>query len=206
MTTTDNHKWLDMNSEMLEKALQLLAISLESNKAAPVELVLCGGSALILTRLVARVTRDVDVVALMRNGNLSSPDPLPDDLLKAAGEVAEDLNLHAGWLNNGPSRSEGGLFQMGLPEGFVGRLTAREYGHFLRIHIISRLDQIHFKLYAAADRGGYHIQDLLSLRPTNEEIEAGARWAMTHDVSEGFAEILKQMLTELGYDHVAERL
>ena len=206
MTTTDRHGWLDMNSEMLEKALQLLAIRLESNKADPVELVLCGGSALILTRLVARVTSDVDVVALMRNGNLSSPDPLPDDLVQAAGEVAEDLNLQAGWLNNGPSRSEGGLFQMGLPDGFAGRLTAREYGAFLRIHVISRIDQIHFKLYAAADRGGYHIQDLLALHPTSEEIEAAARWAMTHDVSEGFAGVLKQMLVELGYAHVAERL
>lgn len=206
MTTTDEHSWPEMNSEMLEKALQLLAIRLKSNNASPVELVLCGGSALILTCLVARVTRDVDVVALIRNGILSSPDPLPDGLAEAAGEVAEDLNLQENWLNNCPSRAEGGLFQMGLPEGFVNRLTVREYGSFLRIHLISRFDQIHFKLYAAADRGGYHIQDLLSLEPTLEEIEAAARWSMTHDVSEGFAEILRHMLVELGYEHVAERL
>lgn len=206
MTTTSVHSWPGMNSEMLEKALQLLAIRLKSNNADPVELVLCGGSALILNRLVARVTRDVDVVALIRNGILSSPDPLPDDLVAAAGEVAEDLNLQEAWLNNGPSRAEGGLFQMGLPEGFVDRLTAREYGPFLRVHLISRFDQIHFKLYAAVDRGGYHIQDLLSLEPTNEEIESAARWAMTHDVSEGFAKVLRHMLVELGYEHVAERL
>ena len=49
-------------------------------------------------------------------------------------------------------------------------------------HFTGRFDQIHFKLYASVDRGGYHIEDLRALSPSHDELEAAARWAMTHDV------------------------
>jgi hypothetical protein len=117
------------------------------------------------------------------------------------------LGLFEGWLNNGPSRGEGGLFQMGLPAGLVGRLTEKKYGSRLAVHFIGRLDQIHFKLYAAADqRDGTHLNDLQALRPDAAELEAAARWAMTHDVSEGFKMVLKELLTQLGYEYVAKDL
>lgn len=195
-----------LDSEALERSLRMLSIRLEENNAPPVELVVCGGSALVLLGMVQRVTKDVDVVALKRGSVLLSPDPLPDDLGKAVIEVAEDLGLSPEWLNNGPSRGEGGLFQMGLPEKFADRLHSRDFGSHLTVHFIDRIDQIYFKLYAAADRGGYHIEDLQALNPTNEELEAAARWAMTHDVSEGFYIILKDLLGELGYAIVVDRL
>jgi hypothetical protein len=68
------------------------------------------------------------------------------------------------------------------------------------------VDQIYFKLYAAADRGGYHIDDLRALDPSPDELERAARWAMTHDVSEGFAMVVKRLLRSLGYGTVADRL
>jgi hypothetical protein len=150
----------------------------------------------------------MDVVALLSTSHeLVSPDPLPDFLLTAADQVARDLGLFEGWLNNGPSRGEGGLFQMGLPEGFVGRLTEKEYGPHLAVYFIGRVDQIHFKLYAAADqRDGTHLNDLKALHPTSAELEAAARWAMTHDVSEGFKMVLKELLTQIGHESVAERI
>jgi len=168
--------------------------------------VVCGGSALIMTGMVARTTRDVDIVALATSKTLHSPDPLPDDLRKAANEAAEDMGLPDNWLNNKPSRGEGGLFQMGLPGGLVERLHSQPYGSHLTVYFIDRLDQIHFKLYAAVDRGGYHIDDLLGLVPTSDEIEMAARWAMSHDVSEGFALVLKDLLRKLGYAETADRL
>jgi len=195
-----------LGDDRLNLALQSLAIRLEENQSDPIEMVVCGGSALILTGLVKRTTQDVDIVALMRQGTLCSPEPLPPSLRRAAREVAEDLNLPTDWLNNHPSHGEGGLFQMGLPAGFTERLSHRVYGHALTVHFIHRIDQIHFKLYASADRGGYHITDLLALKPTSEEVEAAARWTMTHDVSDGFVLVLKSLLRRIGYDTVAERL
>ena len=132
---------------------------------------------------------------------------LPSSLLQAADQVARDLGLFEGWLNNGPSRGDGGLFQMGLPEGFVGRLTEKKFGQHLSIYFVGRLDQIFFKLYAAADqRDGTHLSDLQALHPTESELEAAAHWAMTHDVSEGFRMVLRELLTQIGYASVAERI
>jgi len=197
-----------ISHDNIDQALSLLAGRLDLAQTDPVRLVICGGSALIAMNLRRRTTRDMDVVALLSAAqDPISPDPLPDFLLRAADQVARDLGLFEGWLNNGPSRGEGGLFQMGLPEGFVGRLTEKKYGPRLAVYFIGRLDQIHFKLYAAADqRDGTHLNDLKALHPTAEELEAAARWAMTHDVSEGFKTVLKELLTQLGHESVAERI
>lgn len=195
-----------LDNKGLERAFQSLSIRLEDNNADPIELVICGGSALLLSGMARRVTSDVDVVALKRGRKLISPDPMPGALEKAAIEVAEDLGLAPEWLNNGPSRGDGGLFQMGLPAGFVGRLHSIDFGSHVTVHFIGRIDQIHFKLYASVDRGGYHIEDLLALSPTYDELESAARWAMTHDISEAFHVLLKDLLVKIGYENVAEGL
>jgi hypothetical protein len=81
------------------------------------------------------------------------------------------------------------------------------YGPRLTVYFIGRLDQIHFKLYAAVDRcDGTHLNDLLLLEPDEAEIETAARWTMTHDVSVGFRIMLQDMLRQIGYESVAERI
>ncbi|MFC1850093.1 hypothetical protein ACFL27_07880 [candidate division CSSED10-310 bacterium] len=201
-----NNSWWTLNSDKLTTLFQHLSFRLQENYTKPVEIVVCGGSALILSGLVVRTTMDVDIVALLLSDKLVSPDPLPADLVKAALEVAEDFNLAENWLNNGPSQGEGGLFQLGLPEGFKERLHSYTYGEKLTVHIIDRVDQIHFKLYASADRGGYHVDDLIALKPTDQELFNAARWAKTHDISEGFKLVLKDLLRKLGYEATAEKL
>jgi hypothetical protein len=173
-----------------------------------VRVVICGGAALIATGLRSRTTHDADVVALVNPaGELVSPVPLPPFLLKAAEQAARDLGLLPNWLNNGPSRDEGGLFQMGLPAGFADRLTRQTFGPRLTVYFIGRLDQIHFKLYAAADqRDDTHIADLRALKPNDAELEAAARWTMTHDVSPGFRSVLQELLKEMGYASVAKNI
>jgi hypothetical protein len=171
-------------------------------------LIVCGGTALVATELVMRATRDVDIVAMVDDsGNLVDPAPLPTPLIETAKEVAEDLGLPENWLNNGPSSDEGGLFRLGLPEGFVGRVTWRVFGEKLTVGFIGRRDQIHFKLYAAVDQmGSYHATDLQALDPNNEELLAAAAWTRTHDPSEGYLQSLKWFLSQFGYERIVDQL
>jgi hypothetical protein len=106
--------------EQFDTALRLLSGRLAIAAAPAYNLVVCGGTALVATELVARATRDVDVVALADEmGKLLDPAPLPVPLAVAMLEVAEDLGLPQDWLNNGPSSGPGGLYQLGLPQGFA---------------------------------------------------------------------------------------
>jgi len=182
------------NSNQVDELLSALAEQL-AEEGEPIELVVIGGSALIALGLVQRATRDVDVVALLEDGDLVQPDPLPDRLVRARDRVARDFALPVDWLNAAPRA----LLDFGLPAGFVDRLERRRYGDLLTVHFASRLDQIHFKLYALVDQGpGKHEEDLRTLRPTHDELLRAARWARTHDPSEGFRQELTKALAYLG--------
>jgi len=190
------------NERLLFEALELLENRLAKANSEKIELVVCGGSALITMKLVSRTTKDIDIVARIANNKLIDPDPLPEVLVKSAAAVTQNLDLPPDWLNTGPAD----LFKMGLPVGFQSRLEPKQIGELLTVYFISRLDQIHFKLYASVDRGGYHIEDLLALNPTDDELLNAANWCFTHDVSEGFAYLMKELLTQLGYKNVAAKL
>lgn len=129
---------------------------------------------------------------------------LPEVFWQAAETLREEFDLDEKWINDEPSP----MVEGGLPEGLEERLLIKDYGTKLNVGFIGRLDQIHFKLWASADRdpSSYHVQDLLALDPTNEEIEEAARWCLRKDPSEGFRKVLSQMLKELGFDEVAESL
>jgi hypothetical protein len=170
--------------------------------APATEIVVCGGSALIATGLVPRTTQDVDIVALMKAEVLVDSEPLPKYLIEAADRVGKVLNLPVDWLNNGPASQ----FQMGLPQGFQERLTTVIVGKKLTVHYIGRYDQIFFKTFASADRGGYHVSDLKALNPTEEELIAAAKWCMTQDTSEAFRMILQDMFNQLGWQNVSEQI
>lgn len=177
-------------------------------QSEPARLVICGGSALIALGFRQRTTNDADVVAMLsESGELISPDPLPPALLEASAQVARDLGLNQNWLNNEPSRNDGGLFQLGLPHGFADRLSKQVFGSRLTIYYIGRLDQIYFKLYAVADqRADMHVADLHALKPTETELADAARWAMTHDVSQGFRMVLIELLNQMGYESAARNI
>jgi hypothetical protein len=160
------------------------------------ELVVIGGSALLARGLVSRPTRDVDIVALVGSDGFMPAEPLPGPLAEASARVARDFDLPADWLNSEPA----GMLRLGLPQGFAERLDRREYGPYLAVRFASRLDQVHFKLYALADRGGggKHEADLRALEPTREELIAAALWSRTHDDSEPHRDILIEALAYLG--------
>jgi len=59
-----------INSEILAKALKLLSGRLELEGSSPVNMVVCGGAALIALGLIVRTTKDVDVVAVIDEGGI----------------------------------------------------------------------------------------------------------------------------------------
>lgn len=158
-------------------------------------LVVIGGSALIAIDAVSRSTSDVDVMALKTQGGLISADPLPAPIVKAAAIVARDLGLDPNWLNTGPA----GLLHGGLPIGFAERMVERDYGAGLCVSFASRIDQIFFKLYAAADRREPRdFADLRQLQPTAAELRNAARWARTHNMPGPFDDAITETLRDFG--------
>lgn len=180
----------------LDEALSALG-ELLGAAGADAHLVVIGGSGLIALGVVTRATRDVDVLALDRGGTLVPADPLPDVIAEAARVVARDLGLAPDWLNAGPTS----LLQLGLPAGFGGRVVPRDYGPTLRVSFASRVDQVFFKLYAAADRREPRdFADLQRLAPSPAELRDAARWARTHNMPGPFDDALAQALRELGVE------
>ena len=192
----------------IETILSALGEQLEGLSVEPLELIVCGGSALIFLGLVHRTTKDVDILAYVKrttSGGTSffKATPLKEEFIAAAKKVARDFNLPENWINTGPTSA----VDLGLPDGLMGRITTKKYGRKLTIHFLGRYDQIHLKLYAAVDQGaGIHFDDLLSLNPTLEELEQAARWSMTHDVSEAYRQSLKDLLSHMGFSNVAKEL
>lgn len=164
------------------------------------EIIVIGGSALLALRLVQRPTRDIDLVGIRVAGEVRSSQPLPGPLAEARDRVARDFGLPTEWLNGGPTA----LVQFGLPKGFMERAERRGYGPGLTAFFASRIDQIHFKLYATVDQGpGKHEQDLRRLAPTSQELIDAARWSRTHDPSEGYLHQLRIVLEALGVPDAA---
>jgi len=153
--------------------LQRLGKRLLYEFAEPISLVVCGGSALNVLNIAHRTTRDVDVLAIVeetKNGiQLRYGRPLPKDFCDLVAKVGHDLGLPDDWLNMGPKA----VIQVyGAPPGMTERWERREYGPSLTVYFVSRLDQVHFKLLAAADPKAEprHLEDLSQrIRPTAEE-------------------------------------
>ncbi len=170
----------------LREALTVLGEILDDRGLAH-DIVVVGGGALLLTGHIDRPTKDLDVVARVENDKWTLAEPMPADLVEAVRDVAAALDLAPGWLNAGPTS----LLEGGLPAGFAGRAEIQRFGP-LTVRIASRVDQIAFKLYAAADHWplrGKHLQDLEALAPSAVELVEAARWCRTHDPSEGFRDV-----------------
>ncbi|MEE8409737.1 MAG: hypothetical protein V3T05_09040 [Myxococcota bacterium] len=153
---------MTLTAGTLEQALQTLGELLD-DRGHPAEVVAIGGGSLLLTGFIERPTKDLDLVAIVEDGEYTTAKPLPDHLAAAAKDVAAALGLADYWFNGGPTE----LLDLGLPKGFASRVETRTYGA-LTIHIAGRFDQICFKLYAAVDQGpdSKHFADLERLQPS----------------------------------------
>lgn len=190
------------HAEQLQTLLKALDLQLGLTEDR-FELVVIGGSGMLALKVGSRATHDVDLLAIQSADGLVRIDGMPESLTAAAARVAADFDLGDDWFNPGPTA----LMDLGLPEGFEQRLEDLYRGPNLQVSTASRLDQIHFKLYAFADQGaGKHEQDLNALDPTEEELVQAAAWTRTHDPSEGFHSVLIQVLEHLGVQDAAERV
>lgn len=109
-------------ADAIEDALFTLGRLLEA-RGHRHEIVVVGGSALLLLGLISRPTKDLDVMALVDEGRIVTAQPLPSDLIQAISDVAAELGLVPDWLNSGPTP----LLDSGLPKGFEKRLDTRNY-------------------------------------------------------------------------------
>lgn len=194
----------------IDDALRRLGMRLLYADAPAVTIVICGGSALHMLGLSSRTTRDIDVCAAVISGERSTlarlDFRLPDVFMTAVEVVARDLGLSSGWLNTAAGEV---LDVYGLPDGLAERLVIRNYGPALRAGFLSRIDQIHFKLLAAADPRApeRHLEDLRHrLRPTGEEVAAAVRWLLARPTSAWFRANVRHVVEELEYVDIAQQI
>ena len=191
----------------IEELLKLLNDILEEENIK-ISIVVCGGSALIINKSISRnTTMDIDILAFAEEDNekiiLKKAKPLPKFLKDIVSEISENMKLPENWLNS----EIGDIFDWGLPDGIEKRLNKKIYGKNLIVYFINRLDQIYLKLYASVDKGpGKHLNDLLELKPNEEEILKASLWSMQQDPSDDFKQILKDMLIKIGYKNVAKKI
>jgi len=181
----------------LETALRALGELLEARELH-YEVVLIGGGNLILRGLVTRpTTKDLDLLGEWTADGIKPMRPMPEPLRIAVVDVARTYGLASDWVNLGPQS----LLDLGLPDGFLGRLERHDYGGIVT-WLADRVDMVCFKLYAAVDRGprSRHLQDLRELSPSRDELLAAARWSVTHDPSPGYRSLLVDTLRHFGME------
>jgi len=194
----------------IEEALKRLNAKMVYAELEPVELVSCGGASLNLMGLVSRSTSDVDILCAAQveakgRVRLLPGITLPPRFADLVAEVGHELGIKEEWLNFGPAP----LLNFGLPSGLETRLKRKSYGRCLALHVISRLDQIHLKLYATMDpktRIEIHLGDLMDLEPTKAEARAAVDWLLNRKTSADFRRKLKQVLDRIGYEELAQEI
>jgi len=198
------------NTEAIHGALQRLGKRLLYDYVDPISLVVCGGSALNMLNIACRTTRDVDVLATVEETPegvvLRHDRPLPKGFRNVVAAVGRDLGLDEDWLNMGPKDV---LDVYGTPKGLTERWDRREYGPSLTVYFVSRLDQVHLKLLAAADPKAEprHMEDLLiRIRPTTEEVRAAVTWLLDRKTSARFRSNVRRAVEALGHDDISHSI
>lgn len=198
------------SAEDIDGALQRLGKRLVYDCTEPIALVVCGGSALNALNIATRTTRDVDVLAIVEvisdDVRFHYSESLPKEFGLVVAAVGRDLGLPADWLNIGPKDV---LEVYGPPKGMTERWVRREYGPSLTVYFVSRLDQVHFKLLAAADPKAkpHHMEDLAQrIKPTAEEVRAAVEWLLDRKTSPWFRGNVRRAVEALGYEDICRNI
>jgi hypothetical protein len=123
----------------------------------PVEILLVGGAAGVLTRQLVpeRTTTDCDVIRY-------KPDEAESPILETARQVANEFGLPVNWMN-----SQAMSLNI-LPDGWHTRkVLVGEFG-LLAVFALSRRDLLATKFYAGHPRD---LDDITAMAPAQEELE-----------------------------------
>jgi hypothetical protein len=152
-----------------------------------------GGAALCLRGWVLRTTRDVDVLAVVDEQGWHKPD-FSNTVNDIIHRVARDFGLEPGWLN----AEVGAHWLTGVPPEFADDVEWVDFGG-LQVGLPGRQLLITLKLFAAVDQGrsSVHAQDLISLGPSDQELEVARQWISRQDLNEQFPDEVIRMT-----DHV----
>jgi len=200
---------MDFSPKIMKKLLEELSGWLDFEDCEPIELVVCGGTAMALQNLTNRTTRDVDVLGKRdkKTMKIEYIETFPEEIKGCIRRVVENHpeldGLAENWINLGPRN----LLKQGLPEGYDNRLVTVRLGQKLTLHLLSRPDLLALKLYAAADdlkdRQEIHEQDIDRLNPSYDEIDTAVNWIKTLPNFEEKRLTLKHVVERLGYDDLA---
>ena len=169
-----------------QTVVQAFDVHLEQ-RGLRLEAVVIGGSALVLMGVIARLTKDVDILA---------PE-LPLAVREAARAFAAERraageDLQDDWLNNG-AMSLGDV----LPRGWQARVEVVFTGRAVLLRTLGRADLVKSKLFASADRGT-DLEDCLALAPSAAELAEALPWLDRQDGNELWPAHVRASLAELG--------
>lgn len=134
--------------------------------------IVIGGAALNLLGIVARVTRDCDVLHPPLDPAVADAARTFAREARARGEALQD-----DWLNNGPAS-----LAPQLPPGWLARVQPAFVGVAIELRTLGREDLLRSKLFALCDRA-IDLGDCLALAPTAEELNNLLPWLEYQDAN-----------------------
>lgn len=164
-----------------------------ADRGLRLDAVVIGGSALALLEVIARETRDFDILAPALDRSVA--DAARDF---AAAQRSLGVPLIDDWLNNGPMQ----LADV-LPADWRLRVRVAYDGMAVHLDTLGRADLLCTKLFALCDRGT-DLTDCLALAPTAGEIAEALPWVAYQDANPDWpahvAATLADLKRRLGHD------
>ena len=149
----------------LERTLSLLSTYLRKKNESR-SFTICGGASMVFRGIRGRETEDIDIIS-----------PKIDQALHDASvQVANDLHLKHGWLNDKAHQ----IFADDLPTGWESRVFDVFTASHLRVQSISNFDLAALKFLAECDRQK-DFQDLVELNLSESDIEQISRHALSRN-------------------------
>jgi len=142
--------------------------------AAGLELdaIVVGGAALSLLGVVARTTRDCDILHPALGPAIREAAKAFAIATRSTGEALDD-----DWLNDGPAS----LAPL-LPADWLNRAVPAFEGRAIRLRSLGRLDLLRSKVFALCDRG-IDLGDCVALAPTSGELNEIMPWLEEQDAN-----------------------